>query len=367
MPRKVKNGWLVLAVSAAAAMMLAGAPAPAAAQQTLSICIHPNGRISGVNTACTARDTMLGPWVAVGPAGATGPSGVTGPAGPTGAPGVPGARGPNGATGPVGPQGAPGIAGAAGPSGAQGPVGPQGPTGATGDVGPIGSIGAQGPQGLAGPQGSTGGIGPTGPTGAQGAIGEEGPASLVVGPEGPQGPTGDAGTGGTPGPAGPVGPTGPAGTAGGLNTVLLTGGTLGAEIGPYYSPGAGLALNFTNYAGFGNGGEVNSPIVARTAVPIPAAGAGGTLFNLKVNLDAAPACSAGNCYSFELYDLTSATTVPMCSVGPAQTSCTSPFNATFELAVAASDAVALESIPGTGTAKPTVAPNMSYSVQYIHN
>ncbi|HUO06449.1 MAG TPA: hypothetical protein VMU16_14720 [Candidatus Binataceae bacterium] len=411
MPRSVKNGWLWLAASAAAVMMLAGSPSPAAAQ-TIAICVNRAGLISGINTSCNARATHLS-WSAVGPqgpSGASGPAGPQGPVGQNGAAGPVGPQGPAGSTGPVGPQGPPGPVGAAGPTGSQGPVGPQGPQGPTGLVGPTGPKGPQGDQGLAGTPGGPGPVGPTGPTGAQGPIGGQGPASLVVGPEGPQGPTGDQG------PMGPTGPTGAVGVIGttGLptsNVILLTGGTLGTLLGQAFSTDMSPG-NLFDVMGPGNGSEHGQNTQARTYTPIPALN-DGTLFDFRIQASQPPgsinanlSCTApgvpavcctglgtGTChgeYDFYVKDIGPGTTgnIQLCSIVDPSTSCEDLYGVNGSctgpgtpdlcctgagtgtctvnfLDVTAGDAVAIVGVSNPGF-KPSNPIDVGYSINFLH-
>lgn len=202
----VRRG-LRLALSAAAGIAMLAAVAPPSSAQTITLCVNREGRIKGIDVACTKPQVTL-TWYA---AGIQGPTGPVGPQGPIGAPGYTGPTGPQGAQGPAGPFGPPGTAGPTGPTGAQGL---------------IGSTGSQGLQGLTG----------------------------VPGPMGVQGPTGSLGAAGLTG----------------TNTGVLAGGSSGEDVGFAFNlvlGGKGGPGKKTLYMGPGNGADTT---LANVEVPVSA-------------------------------------------------------------------------------------------------
>jgi len=376
MPHSVRNGWLWLAGSAVAVVLVAGLPARASAQ-TVSICVI-RGLVKGINvSACTGTlVTMV----------VTGPTGSAGPPGPTGAQGPPGVQGVAGATGVAGPSGAQGDPGN---GGTQGPVGP------TGATGPSGS---QGDSGLAGTPGSPGPEGPSGPTGAEGPQGEQGPANLFAGAAGPNGLTGATGATGATGVTGWTGVTGAVGPTGreGRNTedaVLLTGGTLGHRLGAHY----GIQL-FGGSEGEvfapGNGAQQVGLEPAQTWIPVPnnpnnslidGLGHNG-LEDFHIYISDRP--GNGGTFIFTVKDLTNGTSQVVCEihdtdpappqdggppgVEPTRQSCVAdPTTGTDEFldTVMPGDAIALvgtvdESDP---SALPSNAVDMKFSVNFVHD
>jgi hypothetical protein len=195
--------------------------------------------------------------------------------------------------------------------------------------GPAGDPGEQGDQGPGGVKGETG------PAGAQGAIGDPGLPGLMgskgeAGPTGQQGPTGDPGPDGNKGPQGLTGPTGPPGNKGndfvttGDNVTTLTGGTLGATIGPatviQLSPARGFLTNPPLFLAPGNAASTDQVSVQ---VPTP----GGEAFNLQVQLSSFP--GLGTAYEFSVCDEADCTPAPTpvtCTVQDLATTCSDDSN-----------------------------------------
>jgi hypothetical protein len=123
----VRRG-LRVALSAAAGIAMLAAAAPSGSAQTITLCVNRQGRIKGIDVACTKPQVTI-TWNAAGVQGPTGPVGLQGPIVAVGSIGPTGPAGPQGFVGPAGPQGPQGL------TGAQGPMGVQGPTGALGAAG----------------------------------------------------------------------------------------------------------------------------------------------------------------------------------------------------------------------------------------
>ncbi|MGB8682501.1 MAG: hypothetical protein WCD12_06410 [Candidatus Binatus sp.] len=123
----VRRG-LRVALSAAAGIAMLAAVAPSSSAQTITLCVNRQGRIKGIDIACTKPQVTL-TWNAAGVQGPTGPIGLQGPIGAVGSIGPTGPAGAQGFVGPAGSQGPQGL------TGVQGPMGVQGPTGALGAAG----------------------------------------------------------------------------------------------------------------------------------------------------------------------------------------------------------------------------------------
>jgi hypothetical protein len=171
-------------------------------------------------------------------------------------------------------------------------------------IGAVGPQGPQGPQGLQGPGGLAGPPGLPGPQGAAGAPGATGPQ----GPVGPIGLTGYPGPVGTQGPAGPAGPQGTPGVQGPLGSVAMLARML--AIPPTYTQtttyGAPVGFSTANITE----GEVYmlSPNATVTAS------------NLAVTTTAE--VNPNSALSFTLR-MNGVSTAFSCTIGSAQTSCTS--------------------------------------------
>jgi len=325
-----KRGWLWLAASAALVALMVSLPAHANAQ-TITLCVGSNGLVKGINLASCPGNTTTVSWAQFGP---TGPAGATGPAGPL-------------------------------EEGAQGPVGPIGMTG------------------------------PMGPTGPQGDQGEEGPANLIGGEGGPTGPSGPTGAQGPTGTMGVTGATGVTG-ANGFPTedvVVLTGGTLGSNIG--VKAGIQMAPGEVLTVATGNGGQQQGHLQAETFVPIPNNPnnpTAGVLQDFHFAINPGPGGTAGS-YSFSVEDLThplpggstficsitqGVQTPPVngafasnCLTGATSCSCeddeqVNPAGHLEIVGVNPGDSVAVL-VTTTDTSAPTNTVNVRFSINYVHD
>jgi len=295
MSYRLRDTWQWIIGAATATIVLFVLPAVASADP-LSICVGPGGKVTGIDTVCTAPRHTWVQWNYAGATGPTGPPGSTGVAGPQGNPGAVGAGGPpgpTGAQGPAGPPGAPGNLGAQGPVGPTGATGPTGPSGAQGPAGPAGPIGQQGPTGptgIAGPAGPVGISGETGPMGSTGATGVTGDPGAT----GATGPTGASGIGGS-GPAGELPPLSRP-FPGGDQLAVLVGGTLGTTVGGDPAPSSeGIDLSWktsgnpANYLFLGPGNAAETAPSGTGPVDPDSTGASGTVASLSTTAVPLPA------------------------------------------------------------------------------
>jgi len=171
-------------------------------------------------------------------------------------------------------------------------------------IGAVGPQGPQGPQGLQGPGGLAGPQGVPGPQGGAGAPGAAGPQ----GPVGPIGLTGYPGPVGTQGPAGPPGPQGTPGVQGPLGSVAMLARML--AIPPTYTQtttyGAPVGLSTAN--------------ITESDVYMLSPNATVTASNLAVTTTAE--VNLNSALSFTLR-VNGVNTAFSCTIGSAQTSCTS--------------------------------------------
>jgi Collagen triple helix repeat (20 copies) len=269
--------------AATAAVLFLAIPTPGHAT-TISLCLNRRGIIKGINVECSPPQVTL-TWDSDGVTGPQGPSGPQGPIGPVGN---------QGATGPQGPQGPSGPAGAVGTAGTAGPTGPTGPTGLQGPQGPQGADGLQGLQGDMGPQGAAGLNG-----------------------------------------------------SNGTNVQLLTGGTLGSDLGTTLGiqPGNNVAV----YMGPGNGAATT---FAAAAVPVSA----GTLGHLLVQTDHNP---AGGTYTFTLCVNSNCDQTLTCTITDPNTTCS---DTSDTVPVNDGDLVTVHAAPANTTAVTDVTFSMEHTV-----